>query len=133
MGYSLYSFKIQNGLLNYVILINKNIIQVLLPCGSKDVICAQASKWATNGSQFCELAGYVVPSTKNIIEAGCFDGKPSLDTDFPTSKKSEKNTYQKKQSVLHLLRHLTTQLSKGDLVVWAVGGLVLTAGILLMR
>lgn len=110
-----------------------SMTQVLQPCSPKDVICARASEWAANGSHFCELAGFVVPSLRNVIKPFCFDGKPTLSADVSANKKPErKSTYRKQRSIREMLRYLLS-LDNGNIIVWAIGGLVLTAGAILMR
>eukprot|EP00250_Pteridium_aquilinum_P035641 c9753_g1_i1 orf=469-1344(-) len=110
-----------------------SMTQVLQPCGPKDTICARAREWATNGSHFCELAGFVVPSLRSAVKPFCFDGKPTLDADVVAKKKSgRKGTYRKQRSMKDMLHNLL-HMDIGDVIVWAVGGLVLTAGAILMR
>lgn len=106
--------------------------QVLQPCGPKDTICARATEWAANGSHFCELAGFVVPSLR-IVKPICFDGKPVLNEDVAADKKfGRKGGSRKRQSMRDMLRNLLN-MDTSDVIVWAVGGLVLTAGAILMR
>lgn len=111
-----------------------SMTQVLQPCGPKDIICARASEWAANGSQFCELAGFAVPSSKGIVKPVCFDGKPSLNTDVAASRKSgKKGTNTKQQATRDMVQNFIMRMDRGDVIAWAVGGLVLTAGVILMR
>ncbi|KAI5066971.1 hypothetical protein GOP47_0017499 [Adiantum capillus-veneris] len=110
-----------------------SMTQVLTPCSPKDVICARATEWAANGSHFCELAGFVVPSLRNAMKPFCFDGKPALTADVSANKKPGRTkTYRKQRSIRAMLRYLFSMVS-GDVIVWAIGGLVLTAGAILMR
>ncbi|MCO5577403.1 hypothetical protein L7F22_031235 [Adiantum nelumboides] len=110
-----------------------SMAQVLTPCSPKDVVCARATEWAANGSHFCELAGFVVPSLRNVIKPFCFDGKPALAADVSANKKAGRNnTYRKQRSIRAILRYLFST-DNGDVIMWAIGGLVLTAGAILMR
>lgn len=108
--------------------------QVLMPCGPRDTICGRARKLVSNGTEFCRLAGFSVPSSKDIGSTFCFDGKMSLDARDVGSQEAEKrHSYDKVQSTQERIRNYLRRMDTGEAILWAVGGLVLTAGVLLMR
>ncbi|KAH7387514.1 hypothetical protein KP509_16G026300 [Ceratopteris richardii] len=107
--------------------------QILQPCSPKDIICARAVEWAANGSHFCELSGFVVPNCRNGIEPYCFDGKPSLATDVSATESPQQRGANRKQGSLRERLHNLLSKDFSDVVMWAIGGLVLTAGAILIR
>ncbi|WOL15820.1 hypothetical protein Cni_G24601 [Canna indica] len=112
--------------------------QVLSPCGLRDTICGRASEWASNGTELCQLAGFAVhPDGQNIVgldEPFCYGGKASLESiseswksPRPRSPTRTSNTWTL-QDFQQWVRAMTIQ----KMVYWAVGGMVLTAGLLLI-
>ncbi|XP_010550996.1 PREDICTED: uncharacterized protein LOC104821728 isoform X2 [Tarenaya hassleriana] len=60
------------------------INRVISPCGvNDDIICSKASKWETNGTAFCEAAGFAVQTVDDdgdSKEETCYGSKTSLDS-----------------------------------------------------
>ncbi|CAM6088493.1 unnamed protein product [Calypogeia fissa] len=108
--------------------------QVLMPCGPKDVLCAEAHEWASNSSKFCELSGFsVMDSSLNVHslkERDCFDGKaesPSISMgDVDNSQRSQRRDQH--YNTLDMLKDWTKNMNIAVQIMWAIGGLVLTAG-----
>eukprot|EP01018_Ginkgo_biloba_P034025 Gb_11948 [translate_table: standard] len=53
--------------------------QVLAPCGSRDTLCGRASKWTSNGSEFCQLSGFSVLESTDLEKFFYFDGKTTIE------------------------------------------------------
>ncbi|XP_024543825.1 uncharacterized protein LOC9654190 [Selaginella moellendorffii] len=110
--------------------------QALLPCGSSEIICAQGTEWTRNSSHFCELAGFRV--VERASGEFCYDGTPgeSLEKTSPSSK-DQKKKKQKKQDRTPSPESPSKKFDRAflmtDKVLWAVAGLVLTAGAVLFR
>ncbi|VVA12622.1 PREDICTED: folate receptor family [Prunus dulcis] len=110
------------------------ITQVLAPCGVNDYVCGRASEWIVNGTEFCHAAGFAVKDdiTVRKREAFCYGGKASLDLISDSWKVSQSEVPQKVES-LRLLEEFQQRwrgMPFSERVSWAVGGLVLTAGLL---
>ncbi|XP_068341750.1 folate-binding protein 1-like isoform X2 [Pyrus communis] len=110
------------------------ITQVLAPCGVNDYVCGRASEWIRNGTEFCHAAGFAVKDDVSVSneEAFCYGGKGSLDLIADSWKASPSEVLQKGESLrlLEEFRQRWREMPFSERVSWAVGGLVLTAGLL---
>ncbi|KAH7574668.1 hypothetical protein JRO89_XS03G0328800 [Xanthoceras sorbifolium] len=110
--------------------------QVLAPCGVKDFVCGIAAEWVANGTELCRAAGFAVklPDDKYIDmeEASCYGGKASLDKIADSWKGSRSEVHQKAESlgILEDFRQWVQEMTLSERVKWAVGGMVLTSGLL---
>ncbi|XP_047310392.1 uncharacterized protein LOC124913981 isoform X2 [Impatiens glandulifera] len=105
--------------------------QVLAPCGVNDFVCGRASKWISNGTDLCRAAGFAVKTSDHIEETSCYGGKASLDT-IAKSWKGSQSAVPKKPTKLGSWNDFQKWAKKtpfGEKVCWAVGGMVLTAGL----
>ncbi|KAF3782333.1 hypothetical protein EJ110_NYTH34642 [Nymphaea thermarum] len=109
--------------------------QVLSPCGSRDILCSKASEFISNGSDLCRLAGFSVKQSTNAYhiteDSFCYGGKATFDSTSDSWRHSESESSQEAQNFGMLTDFLqwTSQMSFSERVSWAVGGLVLTAGL----
>ncbi|XP_074276123.1 folate-binding protein 1 [Silene latifolia] len=112
------------------------ISQVLAPCGVGDFVCGRASEWVSNGTELCRAAGFAVQPTVgsglSIEETSCYGGKVSLDSIAEPWKSSPSRTSGKDIRYLLLddFKQWMRDMPFTEQVSWAVGGLVLTAGLL---
>jgi len=115
------------------------VCQVLLPCGVGDFVCGRASEWISNGTELCRAAGFTVSpvggSGLSIEEKSCYGGKASLDSIAESWKTSQTGTFQKDGhfGLLHDFQQWVIEMPFTERVSWAVGGLVLTAGLFFFR
>lgn len=115
-------------------------LQILVPCGSKDVVCARGREWASNSTDFCHLAGFALEGVdiklRNGAQVSCYDGRgepaSSMGEKRGSSKKKESKA-QKSTSLLDMLNDWAEHVGVSEKVLWAIGGLVLTAGAALLR
>ncbi|KAL3694756.1 hypothetical protein R1sor_008407 [Riccia sorocarpa] len=115
------------------------LTQVLMPCSPRDVLCAKAKEWASNSSVFCQLAGFSVVDTRDefasLAENACFDGKAeargSVDEVVKTKQKNTRRANHK--SFVDMIRKYIENMGVVIRILWAIGGLVLTAGVLHLR
>lgn len=113
--------------------------QMLMPCGPKDVLCARAKEWASNSSAFCQLAGFASVDTRNqfnfLEERACYDGKAEApgSADEVVKIKQRSTRRAKHDSSLDMLRKYIENMDVAVQIMWAIGGLVLTAGALHLR
>ncbi|GAB4855602.1 hypothetical protein Ancab_024222 [Ancistrocladus abbreviatus] len=112
--------------------------QVLAPCGVKDFVCGRASEWISNGTELCRAAGFAVKQSEDSIigmdETSCYGGKASLDSVADSWKDPEAGAFGKDNevgSVGDFLQWLG-EMPFSERVSWAIGGLVLTAGLFFM-
>lgn len=107
-------------------------VQVLAPCGVNDFVCGRASEWVSNGTDLCHAAGFAVKLSNGIKETSCYGGKASLDSISDSWKVSRSGVPQKgeKSGVLEDFQQWARQMPFNEKVSWAVGGMVLTAGLL---
>ncbi|XP_058076561.1 folate-binding protein 1 isoform X3 [Magnolia sinica] len=112
--------------------------QVLSPCGLSDFVCGRATEWASNGTELCQLAGFSVHLSKGSYdgteETFCYGGKASLDS-IADSWRTESGVPQKDENVgvIEDFRQWVQEMPFSERVSWAVGGMVLTAGLLFIR
>jgi hypothetical protein len=105
-------------------------VQILSPCGVKDIVCGKLNKWASNGTELCYLTGFSVQNdSAETDEAGtvpsfCYGGKESLDSIASSWRSSGHSSASDTQnsSFWGLAR-----------VSWTIGGMVLTAGLIYIR
>lgn len=105
-------------------------MQVLVPCGPKDVVCAQGREWASNSSGFCRLAGFEVElvdmKLQNGAERFCYKGGAET---FSTLSSQE----QRRISLLHVISDWVDSYGVPEMVLWAFVALVLITGATLLR
>lgn len=102
-----------------------------------DYVCGRASEWILNGTEFCHAAGFSVEddTSESLEETFCYGGKASLDLIADSWKISQFEVPQKVERLrlLEELQQRVREMSYSERVSWAVGGLVLTAGLLFVR
>lgn len=112
------------------------ITQVLSPCGVGDFVCGRASEWISNGTELCQAAGYAVSpfggSGLGNNDKSCYGGKESLDSIADSWKASQTGMFPKdlQLGLVEDFQQWVTEMPFTERVSWAVGGLVLTAGLL---
>ena len=113
------------------------LFQVLLPCGFNDILCGRASDWASNGTELCHLAGFNVQpdgiSYKGTDEPSCYGGKASLQSIADSWKASRFGSSKAEKFNVEDFQQWVREMPFSEKVSWAVGGMVLTAGILFIR
>ena len=111
--------------------------QVLGPCGVTDYVCGRASKWIHNGTEFCHAAGFAVKDdiSESLEERFCYGGRASLDLIADSWTGSHSDVPHKVNSLrlLEEMQQRVREMPFSERVLWAVGGLVLTAGLLFLR
>ncbi|KNA17192.1 hypothetical protein SOVF_082380 [Spinacia oleracea] len=113
------------------------ITQVLAPCGVGDFVCGRASEMS-NGTEFCRAAGFSVKPFRDsgltIEETSCYGGKASLDSIAESWNRPQTSNFQKDSHYgsLEDFKQWVTEMPFAERVSWAVGGLVLTAGLFFM-
>lgn len=113
-------------------------IKVLSPCGLGDIICGRASEWVSNGTELCHLAGFAVKQdvvrNHDVDEQYCYGGKASIETISGSWKASRSGLSMGDQShrVLEDFQQWFRKLPVNEKVKWAIGGMVLTSGLLYM-
>ncbi|KAG8390982.1 hypothetical protein BUALT_Bualt01G0140400 [Buddleja alternifolia] len=110
-------------------------MQVLAPCGVGDFVCGRASEWVSNGTELCNAAGFSVKSLDEPEEASCYGGKGSLDYIANSWKTShtEVSPQEHSSGIFEDFRQWIADMPFNERVCWAVGGMVLTAGLLFAR
>lgn len=108
--------------------------QVLEPCGVSGIICGKASEWVSNGTELCRAAGFAVTPSGDVEETYCYGGKVSLDSIADSWQGTKTATSQDTESsrAWEDLQQWGKDMMFSERVCWAVGGLVLTAGLLFM-
>ncbi|XP_057998696.1 folate-binding protein 1-like [Hevea brasiliensis] len=112
--------------------------QVLAPCGVNDFVCGKAAEWVSNGTELCLSAGFAVkPSEDAYIgteEASCYGGRASLDSIAESWRASHSDLPPKAGNlgVLKDFQQWMQEMPFSEKVSWAVGGMVLTAGLLFL-
>ncbi|KAH9305687.1 hypothetical protein KI387_010091, partial [Taxus chinensis] len=113
--------------------------QVLVPCGSRDTLCGKGLEWTSNSSEFCQLAGFSVlqPVDRPIglENTFCFDGRTSIETVnlWQKSSQSDSSEEVRDSTLLQQFYQWVMQMDTSERISWAVGGLVLTAGVIYAR
>ncbi|KAL5565999.1 hypothetical protein UlMin_029163 [Ulmus minor] len=104
--------------------------KVLSPCGVNDFVCGRASKWVQNGTELCQAAGFAIKDDV-YDDTSCY-GLTSLDS-IANSWKASNPVVPQKGGILDILKDFEQWMRDmpfKERVSWAVGGLVLTAGLL---
>lgn len=109
--------------------------QVLSPCGLSEFVCGKSSEWVSNGTELCRHAGFAVKSSEDSYQGmegpSCYGGKASLDSIADSWKSSHSRVPQNANlGLIEDFEQWIKEMSFGETVLWAVGGLVLTAGLL---
>ncbi|KAL8130509.1 hypothetical protein V2J09_019664 [Rumex salicifolius] len=112
--------------------------QVISPCGVNDFVCGRASEWVSNGTDLCQAAGFSVKKFEDGAhseEISCYGGKASLDSIRDSWKESKSGNLRKDDSfgVPEDFQQWVREMPFRERVSWAVGGLVLTAGLFKRR
>jgi hypothetical protein len=111
----------------------------LSPCGLGDIRCGKAHKWISNGTELCRLAGFSVQvseaSSGAVDDVFCYGGKASLDSisDSWTSSKYRPTLSSVVSWDLQDFQRWATEMPVSERVSWAIGGMVLTAGLIFIR
>ncbi|TKY52259.1 Folate receptor [Spatholobus suberectus] len=104
--------------------------QILAPCGVNDFVCGRAAEWVSNGTDLCLAAGFrVKPSDIVHIaseETSCYGDKASLGSVADSWKASQKG---ESLRTMDDLQQWVREMPFGERVSWAIGGMVLTAGL----
>lgn len=114
------------------------VFQVLAPCGVGDFVCGRASEWISNGTELCRAAGFAVKPLRDsglsVEETSCYGGKASIDSIAESWKVSQTSFQEEgKYGLIKDFQQWVTEMAFAERVSWAVGGLVLTAGLFFMR
>ncbi|KAI4301752.1 hypothetical protein L6164_034999 [Bauhinia variegata] len=109
--------------------------KILAPCGVSDFVCGRAAEWVSNGTDLCLAAGFQVKSSDNLNigreESSCYGDIASLGSVADSWKASHFDSTQKGEN-LGLSEDFLQWVRKmpfSERVSWAVGGMVLTAGL----
>lgn len=110
------------------------MFQVLAPCGLGDFVCGRASEWVSNGTELCNAVGFSV-NPDDPEESSCYGGKGSLDSIANSMKTSRSEIFRREQNTWSVqdFRQLIADMPFSERISWAVGGMVLTAGLLFAR
>ncbi|KAF2288266.1 hypothetical protein GH714_005717 [Hevea brasiliensis] len=112
--------------------------EVLAPCGVNDFVCGKAAEWVSNGTELCLSAGFTVKSPDDADigteEASCYGGRASLDSIAESWRTSHSELPQKDGNlwILKDFQQWVQEMPFSEKVSWAVGGMVLTAGLLFL-
>jgi len=109
--------------------------QALSPCGLGDILCGKANKWVSNGTELCHLAGFSVQvsvTSPSEVNDFCYGGKASLDSisDTWTSSKDRPTLQAEASWDLEDCQRWAKEMPVGERISWAIGGMVLTAGLI---
>lgn len=113
--------------------------QILAPCGVNDFVCGRAAEWVSNGTDLCLAAGFRVRSSDigyiASEEASCYGDKSSLGSVADSWKTSQFEFTSKGESLRMLddFHQWVREMPFGERVSWAIGGMVLTAGLVFVR
>ncbi|KAJ8772020.1 hypothetical protein K2173_027197 [Erythroxylum novogranatense] len=106
---------------------------VLAPCGVSDFVCGKGAEWVANGTELCIAAGFTVKTSHDLNfvreEAPCYGGKASLDS-IADSWKSVSPHRAETSGISEDLQLWVQGRPFNEKVSWAVGGMVLTAGLI---
>ncbi|XP_057550754.1 folate-binding protein 1 [Amaranthus tricolor] len=113
------------------------ITQVLAPCGVGDFVCGRASEWFSNGTELCRATGFAVKPLRDsglsVEDTSCYGGKASIDSITESWKVSQTSFQEEgKYGLIEDFQQWVTEMAFAERVSWAVGGLVLTAGLFFM-
>ncbi|XP_065854346.1 folate-binding protein 1 [Euphorbia lathyris] len=107
--------------------------RALVPCGATEFVCGKAAEWVSNGTELCHSAGFAVYNDAyfGTEEASCYGGKASLDAVAESWKGSRPESPLKDGNLEDFLQWVQER-PFSEKVSWAVGGMVLTAGLLFL-
>lgn len=115
------------------------LCQALSPCGLGDILCGKAHKWVSNGTELCRLAGFSVQVSETnsglVDDTFCYGGKSSLDSisDSWTSSKDRPTLSSVASWDVQDFRRWARDMPAVERISWAIGGMVLTAGLIFIR
>ncbi|KAI3695059.1 hypothetical protein L1987_78047 [Smallanthus sonchifolius] len=106
--------------------------QVLVPCGMSETVCGRASEWVSNGTELCKASGFSVKASNDFKETFCYGVKASLESVVDSWRTSHTGVPRDAESsgFLFDFQQWVREMPINEQVSWAVGGLVLTAGLL---
>lgn len=107
--------------------------QVLAPCAVNDFVCGRASEWISNGTELCRVAGFSVKSlSDDPEEVSCYGGKSSVDYIADSWRSSRSKVQEKADSsgFVEDFKQWLEDMTFKERISWAIGGMVLTAGLL---
>jgi hypothetical protein len=113
--------------------------QVLAPCGVNDFVCGRAAEWVSNGTDLCLAAGFRVKSSDIVHVASeetfCYGDKASLGSVADSWKTSQFESTKKGENsvILDDFQQWARDMPFNERVSWAIGGMVLTAGLVFIR
>lgn len=113
--------------------------QIVAPCGVNDFVCGRAAEWVSNGTDLCLAAGFRVKPFDNVYissqETSCYGDIASLDSVADSWKGSNLEATQRGDSlrVFEDFPQWVKQMSFSERISWAIGGMVLTAGLVFIR
>ncbi|KAI5658702.1 hypothetical protein M9H77_27495 [Catharanthus roseus] len=109
--------------------------QVLAPCGLSDFVCGRASEWISNGTELCRIAGFSVMKSDDPEEPLCYGGKATTDYIADSWKASQSGVPFKTEGsgMIEDFKQWVESIPFVERVSWAVGGMVLTAGLIFAR
>ncbi|CAN1858983.1 hypothetical protein LINPERHAP1_LOCUS43052 [Linum perenne] len=106
----------------------------LVPCGVSDFLCGRAAEWVTNGTDFCTALGFSTEVSEHsyhgVNQAACYGGKGSMDYISDSWTKPHRNPSAASSGWLEGFQQWAMEMSFSEKVSWAVGGMVLTAGLM---
>lgn len=115
------------------------LYQALSPCGLGDILCGKAHKWVSNGTELCRSAGFSVQALETtsggVDDTFCYGGKASFDaiSSSWTSSKERPVLSDVASWNLEDFRRWAREMPASERVSWAIGGMVLTAGLIFIR
>ncbi|KAE9618949.1 putative folate receptor [Lupinus albus] len=109
--------------------------QSLAPCGVNDFVCGRAAEWVSNGTDLCHAAGFQVkPADRHGALEGtfCYGDKSSLSSvsDSWKAPKFQFTPEGDRSRMLDDFQQWAREMPFNERVSWAIGGMVLTAGLL---
>lgn len=113
--------------------------QIVAPCGVNDFVCGRAAEWVSNGTDLCLAAGFRVKPFDNAYvstqETSCYGDITSLDSVADSWKTSQFGGTQRgnRVRVFEDFPQWVRQMPSSERISWAIGGMVLTAGLVFMR
>ncbi|KAK4282769.1 hypothetical protein QN277_014107 [Acacia crassicarpa] len=112
--------------------------QIVAPCGVNDFVCGRAAEWVSNGTDLCLAAGFRVKPFDNAYvstqETSCYGDITSLDSVADSWKTSQFGGTQRgdRVRVFEDFPQWVRQMPFIERISWAIGGMVLTAGLVFM-
>lgn len=113
--------------------------QMLAPCGGNDFVCGRAAEWVSNGTDLCLAAGFRVKQSDVIDIASeeifCYGDKASLGSVADSWKSSQFESTKKGESsvIFDDFNQWAREMPFSERISWAIGGMVLTAGLVFIR